>query len=96
MLFLGFHKERIRRKELAAGTLKNYFRAAKLICEINDLTLNWKKIKRVSKSKNSSNDRAPTVEELRKLVEHPDRRIKPIVYAMASGGFRLGSWDYMR
>jgi hypothetical protein len=25
MAFLDFHKERVRRKELAAGTLKNYY-----------------------------------------------------------------------
>jgi len=30
MKFLDYHKERVRRKELAAGTLKNYYRAAKL------------------------------------------------------------------
>jgi hypothetical protein len=30
MIFLDFHKERVRKKELAAGTLKNYYRAAKL------------------------------------------------------------------
>jgi hypothetical protein len=28
MVFLDFHKERVRKKELAAGTLKNYYRAA--------------------------------------------------------------------
>jgi hypothetical protein len=97
MIFLDFHKERVRRKELAAGTLKNYYRAAKLFCEMNDLTLNWKRIsKGLPKAKNSSNDRAPTVEEIRKLVQYPDRRIKPVVYAMASGGFRLGGWDYLQ
>ncbi|HZB73179.1 MAG TPA: hypothetical protein VE378_00405 [Nitrososphaeraceae archaeon] len=36
---LDFHKERVMCKELAAGTLKNYYRAAKLFCEMNDLTL---------------------------------------------------------
>jgi integrase len=97
MKFLDFHKERVRREELAAGTLKNYYRAAKLFCEMNDLTLNWKRIsKGLPRAKNSSNDRAPTIEEIRKLIEYPDRRIKPIVYAMASGGFRLGAWDYLR
>jgi hypothetical protein len=97
MVFLDFHKERVRRKDLAAGTLKNYYRAAKLFCEMNDLTLNWKRItKGLPRAKNSSNDRAPTVEEIRKLVEYPDRRIKAIVYAMASGGFRLGAWDYLQ
>ena len=64
---------------------------------MNDLTLNWKRIsKGLPKAKHSSNDRAPTMEEIRKLVEYPDRRIKPIVYAMASGGFRLGAWDYLQ
>jgi hypothetical protein len=97
MKFLDYHKERVRRKELAAGTLKNYYRAAKLFCEMNDLTINWKRIsKGLPRAKNSSNDRAPTLEEIRKLTEYPDRRIKPIVYAMASGGFRLGAWDYLR
>jgi hypothetical protein len=95
MAFLDFHKERVRRKELAAGTLKNYYRAAKLFCEMNDLALNWKRIsKGLPRAKNSSNDRAPTIEEIRKLVKYPDRRIKPVVYAMASSGFRLGAWDY--
>jgi hypothetical protein len=97
--FLDFHNQRVRRKELAAGTLKNYYRAAKVFCDMNDLTtINWRRIsKGLPKVKNySSSDRAPTIEEIRKLVEYPDRRIKPIVYAMASGGFRLGAWDYLR
>jgi hypothetical protein len=43
--FLDFHKQRVGRKELAAGTLKNYYRAAKLFCEMNDLTtINWRRI----------------------------------------------------
>jgi hypothetical protein len=64
---------------------------------MNDLgtTINWKRIsKGLPRSKFAANDRAPTVEEIRKLVEYPDRRIKAIVYAMASGGFRLGAWHY--
>jgi hypothetical protein len=59
---------------------------------MNDLSLNWKRISiGLPRTKNSSNDRAPTVEEIRKVVEYPDRRIKSIVYSMASGGFRLGT-----
>jgi hypothetical protein len=34
MVFLDFHKERVRRKKLAPGTLKNYYGAAKLFCDI--------------------------------------------------------------
>gem|GEM_PF-6489856 len=33
--FLDFHKERVRRKELAAGMVKIYYRAVKLFCEMN-------------------------------------------------------------
>jgi len=78
--FFDFHRERVRRKELAAGTVKNYYRAVKLFCEMNDLSLNWKKISRgLPRVKKFSSDRAPTLEELRKLVEYPDRRIKSIV-----------------
>jgi hypothetical protein len=33
------------------------------------------------------------VEEIRKLV---DRRIKAIVYTMASSGMSVGAWDYLR
>jgi hypothetical protein len=95
--FLDFHKERVRRRELAAGTVKNYYRAVKLFCEMNDLSLNWKKISRgLPRVKKSSSDRAPTLEELRKMLEYPDRRIKSIVCCMTSGGFRLGAWDYLR
>lgn len=52
MKFHDFHKERLGRKELAAGTLMNYYRAAKLFCEMNEL--NWKRIVRGSpRAKNS-------------------------------------------
>jgi len=30
MFFLNFHEQRVRNNELAAGTLKNYYRAGKL------------------------------------------------------------------
>lgn len=97
--FIHFHKQRVLRKGLAAGTLTNFFLAIKLFCEMNDITtISWKRLSRaLPRVKSySSNDRAPTIEEIRKLVEYPDRRIKPVVYAMATGGFRLGAWDYLR
>ena len=46
--------------------------------------------------KKRSNDRAPTMEEIQKRVEYPDRRIKAIIYTMASSGIRIGAWDYLQ
>ena len=48
------------------------------------------------KGRKYANDRAPTIEEIRKMLEYPDRRIRPIIYTMASSGMRLGAWDYLR
>ena len=42
--------------------------------------INWKKIsKGIPSGRKSAYDRAPTIEELKKLSGYPDRRIKPIV-----------------
>jgi hypothetical protein len=68
-----------------------------MFCEVTDIIIPWKKITRgLPRGKRYADDRAPIIEEICKIIEYPDRRIKPIVYAMASGGFRLGAWDYLR
>ena len=95
--FVLFHKERIHKKEISGATLINYLKAIKLFCEMSDLSINWKKITRgLSRGKRYANDRIPTLAEVRKIVEYPDRRIKPIVYTMCSSGIRLGAWDYLK
>src|SRR5919106_2904930 len=97
MAFIVYEKERSKKGEISDSTIPNYYRATKLFCEMNDLTLSWKKIARgLAKVRKAANDRAPTLEELRQLVEYPDRRIKPIVYTMASSGIRIGAWDYLQ
>jgi hypothetical protein len=95
--FVLFHKERIHKKEISGATLINYLKAIKLFCEMSDISINWKKITRgLSRGKRYANDRILTLEEILKIVEYPDRRIKPIVYTMCSSGIRLGAWDYLK
>jgi len=78
--FKHFHKQRVQREELAAGTLTNFFLSIKLFCKMNHITaINWKRLSRAlpRAMSYSSNERGSTLEEIRKLVEYSDRWIKP-------------------
>jgi hypothetical protein len=87
----------VEKAEISAGTLRNFVKTIKLFCEMSEITIHWKKITRgLPKSRKYANDRAPTTDILRHLCSYPDRRIKGIVYTMASSGIRLGAWDYLR
>jgi hypothetical protein len=95
--FLQYQKERVENKQITSGTLKNFVKSLKVFCEMADISIPWKKITRgLPNARQSANDRAPTVDEIRRLLEYPDRRIKPIVYTMTSSGIRLGAWDYLK
>jgi hypothetical protein len=95
--FLQTQKQRVERKEITAGTLRNYVKTIKMFCEVTDVVIAWKKITRgLPRGKRYADDRAPTTEEIRKIIEYPDRRIKPLVYTMASSGIRVGAWDHLR
>ncbi len=95
--FLQYQKERVENKQITSGTLKNFVKSLKVFCELADISIPWKKITRgLPNARQSANDRAPTIEEIKKLLEYPDRRIKPIVYTMVCSGIRLGAWDYIQ
>ncbi len=97
MKFLSFHKERVERGEIAAGTIRNYYKPIKLFLEMNDIELSWRKITRgLPIGRKHAADRAPTLAEIQQLIEYPDRRIKAIVFTMVSSGIRLGAWDYLK
>jgi hypothetical protein len=69
----------------------------KLFCRMDRISVFWDIILRsLPKVKQHANDRIPTVQEIKKLIEYPDRRIKPIVLLSVSTGIRVGAWDYMR
>jgi len=95
--FLQFQKERTENREISPATLRNFVKAIKLFCEMTDIDISWKKITRgLPKTRRYADDRAPTLEEIQKISEYPDRRIKALVYTMASSGIRLSAWEYLR
>ena len=94
---MQYQLDRANRKEITGSTIRNYLKSIKLFCEMADFQVAWKKISRgLPRAKNYSDDRIPTIEEIRKLLEYPDRRFKSIIYTMASSGIRLGAWDYLK
>ncbi len=95
--FMQYQLDRANRKEITGSTVRNYLKSIKLFCEMADFPIAWKKISRgLPKAKNYSDDRIPTIDEIRKLLEYPDRRLKSIIFTMASSGIRLGAWDFLK
>lgn len=95
--FLKFHLERVNRKEITGSTIQNYVKTIKLFCEVADISIPWKKITRgLPRGRTYADDRIPTAEEIQKILDYPDRRLKAIIYTMASSGIRLGAWDYLK
>src|SRR5688500_3997499 len=83
--FLQYQKDRVEQQQITGATLRNFVKAIKLFCEMSDIPIQWKKITRgLPKTRRYADDRAPTLEEIIKISEYPDRRIKAIIYTMAS------------
>jgi hypothetical protein len=82
--FIQFQNSRVNQKEISGATVRNYVKSIKLFCDMADLPVAWKKITRgLPRGRRYADDRIPTIEELTKLLEYPDRRLKAIVYTMA-------------
>ncbi len=99
IMFAGYQKKRVERKEISPSTVPNYFKAVKLFCESNHIGRNvvWKLVsKTMPRGFHAADDRAPTLEEIQKLIEFPDRRIKPLVSTLVSSGIRIGAFETLK
>jgi integrase len=77
------------------------FSAIKHACEMNDVIVNWKKLKKFVKSDKTENsingkDRGYTDAEIRKILEFSDQRLKTAFLVLASTGIRIGALQLIR
>jgi integrase len=97
MRFVGHLNEKVKEGRFGRGTIRNYYKTVKRFCDTQNIELSWKRITSgLGKVKRVANDRAPTLEEIQRLIQYPDRRIKPIVLIMESSGIRIGAWEYLK
>jgi integrase len=88
---------KIERGEITAGTVNNWLKAVRLFLEMNDVILNWKKIKRMLPTiRRYALDRVPTLEELREILDAADVRGKALTLVLVSSGIREGAVPSLR
>lgn len=83
--------------EVTAGTINNWLKAVRLFLEMNDVAMNWKKIKRMLPMiRRYALDRVPTLEELREILDAADIRGKALTLVLVSSGIREGAVPSLR
>jgi len=83
-------------RKISRGYKRIVVSSIKHACEINDVILNWKKIKKFIGSEKTGNetngrDRGYEHEEIRKILDFVDQRIRTAVLILASSGMRIGA-----
>jgi integrase len=95
--YMLYHIERDAKKIIPKSTVRNFYKPIKLFCDMNSITFNSRVITRgIPSGSENSNDRIPTREEIKSMLQYPDRRLKPIAYTMLSSGIRIGAWEYLK
>ena len=80
-----------KRGKLAPTTVTVFMSALKGFLEFNEVSLNWRKVKgTMDRARFVANDRAPTKEEIRKLLDVCDLRTRACVLVLSSSGIRAG------
>ena len=91
-------RDRLERKQLRPGSIWNIISAIRLFFAVNDFdVLKWKKCTRgIPFGRKAADDVVPSREQIVKMAGYPDRRVKVLAYCMASGGWRVGAWEYLK
>jgi integrase len=87
----------LRDMDKSHGAILNYLNAIKGFYKINDIVLNVHKINKFMPERTRVNrDRAYTHEEISKLLDFADERMRVVILLMASSGIRLGALPSLR
>ena len=77
-------------QKLSVSSVQIMTAAIQLLCSMNDVILNWKKIRKFIRTDVPKHkDEAYTHDDIRKLLEISDLRIKTIFLILASTGIRI-------
>ena len=96
-LIIDFVEER--RNEVSGSTINQTIVALKHFFEMNEAedAISWKKITKIMpRVRKTGSDRAPTIHEIRHMMESADTRIRCIILTCASSGIRVGAFEGMR
>jgi hypothetical protein len=86
-------RTRIENNELKAATTQTMIAPIRLLCKMNDIIINWKKInKLLPRVDKNAEDEAYTREQIKKMLEYSDLRTQIPILFMASSGMRLGGF----
>jgi integrase len=97
---ISFINEQVRREDegqITESTIRNPLKAIKLLLEMNDASLNWKKIRRLlPPARGYALDRLPTMEEIREIIDAADVRGKALTLIFSTSGLREGAIASLR
>jgi integrase len=95
--FISSLNLRAEKREITPATVGNSLKAVRLLLEMNDVSLNWKKIRRVlPKARRYAIDRIPTIDEMKEIIEAADQRGKALTLVFASSGIREGAIEDLK
>jgi hypothetical protein len=95
--FISRENDRHESGEITASTVGNVLKAIRTLLEMNDVYLNWKKIRRIlPKARRYALDRMPTTDEIQDIINVADLRGKPLTLVFISSGIREGAIEGLK
>jgi hypothetical protein len=95
--FILEKKALVEKRQYAGSTVAGFLKAIRLLLEMNDAALNWKKIRRtLPPQRRFAEDRICTIEELRTILKNADHRIRALTLVLLTSGVREGAIEYMK